>query len=82
MLANPDFKDGMDFAPYCVFDKDGIHTYQHLMSRDWAWDQVVSSPTSPSYYLDDLAHTPLNVGSDHLGSKDTWGNICPHHSGK
>ena len=82
MLANPDFKDGMDFTPYCVFDKDGIRTYQHLMSGDWAWDQAVSSPTSPSYYLDDLAHTPLNVGSDHSGSKDTWGNVCPHHSGK
>jgi len=36
MLANPDFKDG-------------IHRYQHLMSGDWAWEQVVSFPTSPSY---------------------------------
>jgi len=36
MLANPDFKGGMDFSPYCVFDKDGAHQYQHLMSGDWA----------------------------------------------
>ncbi len=36
MLANPDFKDGMDFSPYCVFNKDGTHQYQHLMSGDWA----------------------------------------------
>jgi hypothetical protein len=42
MLANPDFKDGMDFSPYRVFDKDGARQYQHLMSGDWAWDQAVS----------------------------------------
>lgn len=82
ILANPDFKDGMDFTPYRVFDKDGVRMYQHLMSGDWAWEQAVSSPTSPSYWLDDLAHTPLNVGHDRSGSKDTRGNVCPHHSGK
>jgi hypothetical protein len=27
MLANPDFKDSMDFVPYCVFNKDGICMY-------------------------------------------------------
>ncbi len=42
MLANPDFKDGMDFSLYCVFNKDGACQYQHLMSGDWAWDQAVS----------------------------------------
>jgi len=84
MLANPDFKDGMDFAPYRIFDKDGIRTYQHLMSGDWAWDQAVSSssPTSPSYWLDDSTHAPLNVGCDRSGSKDAWGDVRPHHSGK
>jgi len=49
MLANPDFKDGINFAPYYVFDKDGICRYQHLISGDWAWEQVVSFPTSLSY---------------------------------
>ena len=43
ILANPDFRDGMDFAPYCVFNEDCIRTYQHLMSGDWAWEQAVSS---------------------------------------
>ena len=53
MLANPDFKDGMDFSPYhVVFDKDGTRQYQHLMSGDWAWDQVVSPPFITSYWLD------------------------------
>jgi len=41
MLANPDFKDGMDFAPYHAFDKDGIRMYQHLMGGNWAWEQAV-----------------------------------------
>jgi len=41
MLANPDFKDGMDFVPYHAFDKDGIRMYQHLMGGNWAWEQVV-----------------------------------------
>lgn len=43
------FKDDMDFAPYHVFGKDGSHTYQHMMSGDWAWEQAVSVPISPSY---------------------------------
>jgi len=43
ILANPDFRDGMDFAPYRVFDEDRVRTYQHLMSGDWAWEQAVSS---------------------------------------
>jgi hypothetical protein len=34
MLANPDFKDDMDFAPYRVFSKDGSYIYQHMMGRD------------------------------------------------
>jgi Plavaka transposase len=42
MLANLEFKNGMDFVPYCAFDKDGVRMYQHLMSRDWAWEQAVS----------------------------------------
>jgi len=53
MLANPDYKDDMDFSPYHTFDNDGVCQYQHLMSRDWAWDQVVSplfiSKKEPGY---------------------------------
>ena len=43
MLVNPDFKDGMDVIPYHAFDKDGIWMYQHLMGRNWAWEQAVRS---------------------------------------
>jgi Plavaka transposase len=82
ILANPDFKDDMDFALYCVFDKDGVRTYQHLMSGNWAWEQAVSSPTTSSHWLNIPAHTSLNIGCDSSGSEDTWGNICSHHSRK
>ena len=56
MLANPDFKDDMDFAPYRVFGKDGSRTYQHMMGGDWAWEQAVSVLTSPSYGPNILDH--------------------------
>jgi Plavaka transposase len=39
MLANPGFKDGMDFAPYRAFDQSGSRRYEHPMSGDWAWNQ-------------------------------------------
>ena len=41
MLANPSFKNGMDFGPYCAFDQEGSRRYEHLMSGDWAWNQAV-----------------------------------------
>jgi Plavaka transposase len=46
MLANPSYKDGMDFGPYRAFDEDGARWYKHMMSGDWAWDQAVGSLTS------------------------------------
>ena len=82
ILANPELKDGMDFVPYRVFDEDGVRMYQHLMGGNWAWDQAVRFPTSLSYSLNILAHTSLNVGPNRSGSKDAWGNVCPHHSRK
>jgi hypothetical protein len=36
MLANPDFKDGMDFSLYCAYDGDGVCWYQHMISGNWA----------------------------------------------
>jgi hypothetical protein len=41
MLANPDYNDGIDFSPYRAFNEDGSRRYQHMMSGDWAWEQVV-----------------------------------------
>lgn len=42
-LANPDFKDEIDFSPKRVFDKSGKRKYKDLMSGNWAWKQAVSN---------------------------------------
>jgi len=82
MLANPDFKDDMDFAPYRVFDQDGVCTYQHLMSGNWAWKQAVCFITSPSYQLNVLAHTSLDIGCYSSEPNDSWSDVRSHHSRK
>ncbi|KAJ7933217.1 hypothetical protein B0H13DRAFT_2227419 [Mycena leptocephala] len=38
-LANPDFKDEMDWAPKRVF-KDGKRQFTDLFSGNWAWEQA------------------------------------------
>jgi len=43
MLANPDFDEGMDFAPYRVFNNVGDRQFDNMLSGKWAWDQAVSS---------------------------------------
>ena len=42
MLANPDFDEGMDFAPYRVFNNVGDQQFDNMLSGEWAWDQAVS----------------------------------------
>jgi hypothetical protein len=44
-VANPDFKDAMDYSPKWVYHK-GKHQYSDLMLGNWAWDQAVSQQTS------------------------------------
>jgi dTDP-D-glucose 4,6-dehydratase len=41
-LANPDFKDEMDWAPKRIF-KDGKRQFVDLFSGNWAWEQAVRS---------------------------------------
>ena len=43
-VANPDFKDAIDFSPKRVYH-NGKRQYNDLMSGNWAWDQVVSRCT-------------------------------------
>ncbi|KAJ6631644.1 hypothetical protein B0H10DRAFT_2159848 [Mycena sp. CBHHK59/15] len=38
-LANPDFKDEMDWAPKRIF-KGGKHQYVDLFSGNWVWEQA------------------------------------------
>jgi Plavaka transposase len=42
MLANPDFKDDFDYAPFQEYASDGNHRFHDLMSGDWSWRQAVS----------------------------------------
>jgi hypothetical protein len=55
MLANLDFKDQMDYAPYHEFETDGEQRYQDMMSGEWAWRQVVH------HLCLDLTSLPLMV---------------------
>ncbi len=41
MLANPDFADEFDVAPYREYDHLLKRQYTNLLSGDWAWDQAV-----------------------------------------
>jgi hypothetical protein len=41
MLANPDFKGKIDYAPLREFDVDGNRRYQNFFSGDWVWGQAV-----------------------------------------
>jgi hypothetical protein len=79
MLANPDFKSGMDFSPYRAFDGDGVRRYQHMMSGDWAWNQAVSHLVLVSGRLDVWTHRASNVGCDSSRPKDARSNVCSHH---
>lgn len=48
MLANPDFKDEINYSPYQEYDKDGERQYNNLMSGNWAWRHAVSHSYIPS----------------------------------
>jgi len=41
MLANPDYKAQIDYAPVQEFNDGGSRRYQNFMSGDWAWEQAV-----------------------------------------
>lgn len=48
-LANPDFKDEMDWAPKRVF-KDGKRQFMDLFSGNWVWEQAVSNSIGPKVF--------------------------------
>lgn len=41
MLANPDFKDEIDYGPLHEFDHQGNRRLKNFMGGDWAWRQAV-----------------------------------------
>lgn len=40
ILANPDFKNELDYVPYHEY-VGGVHRFQNFMSGNWAWKQAV-----------------------------------------
>ncbi|KAG1840400.1 hypothetical protein C8R48DRAFT_751327 [Suillus tomentosus] len=63
MLANPDFKGGIDYMPYREFqEKDEQCRYKDFMSGDWAWQQADQIAQDPQTH--GAAFVPIIVGSD------------------
>ncbi|KAG2102871.1 uncharacterized protein F5147DRAFT_746797 [Suillus discolor] len=63
MLANPDFKGGIDYTPYREFqEKDEQHRYKDFMSGDWAWQQADEIAQDPQTH--GAAFIPIIIGSD------------------
>lgn len=42
LLANPDFKEEFDYAPYREYDNNNSRQYHNFMSGNWAWRHAVS----------------------------------------
>jgi len=43
IIANPDFENGFDYAPYQEHDAEGSCCYHNFMSANWSWKQAVSN---------------------------------------
>ncbi|KAJ7483958.1 hypothetical protein B0H11DRAFT_2416136 [Mycena galericulata] len=61
-LANPDFKDKIDYSPYRQFDTDGQRVWSNLMSGDWAWKQA--NLISEDVSTHGATFIPVVAGSD------------------
>ncbi|KAG2090577.1 hypothetical protein BD769DRAFT_1371547, partial [Suillus cothurnatus] len=65
MLANPDFKDEMDYVPYREFNGDGDNAkrqWRNMMSGNWAWDQADEIAKDPRNH--GATFVPIILGSD------------------
>ncbi|KAG2755597.1 hypothetical protein P692DRAFT_201801024 [Suillus brevipes Sb2] len=63
MLANPDFKNSIDYVPYREFEEKGEQRrYKDFMSGDWAWQQADQIAQDPETH--GAAFVPIIVGSD------------------
>ncbi|KAJ6582258.1 hypothetical protein B0H19DRAFT_1207698 [Mycena capillaripes] len=61
-LANPDFKDEMDYAPKQVFAADGSREYEDFMSGNWAWKRATEIARDPKTH--GAVYVPAILGSD------------------
>ncbi|KAF9221556.1 hypothetical protein BS17DRAFT_797037 [Gyrodon lividus] len=66
ILKNPDFKDELDYTPYCEWEErsDGTHSHcwHDLMSADWAWNQADIIAQDPETH--GSTFVPIILGSD------------------
>ncbi|KAH9855129.1 hypothetical protein C2E23DRAFT_866790 [Lenzites betulinus] len=62
MLANPDFRTHIDYAPLREFRADGSRRLCNFMSGDWAWRQA--DILSRDEQSDGAAFVPIILGSD------------------
>ena len=54
MLANPDFKDEIDFGPLRERDSNGQRRLRDFMGGNWSWRQAVRIHSCPSSFLHPL----------------------------
>ncbi|KAF9232868.1 hypothetical protein BU15DRAFT_90553 [Melanogaster broomeanus] len=68
ILKNPDFKDELDYTPYCEWEErsDGTHSrrWHDLMSADWAWNQADIIAQDPETH--GSTFVPIILGSDKI----------------
>ena len=50
IIANPDFENGFDYAPYQERDAEGSRRYHNFMSANWSWKQAVSNIINLVFY--------------------------------
>ncbi|KAF9226131.1 hypothetical protein BS17DRAFT_794398 [Gyrodon lividus] len=66
ILKNLDFKDELDYTPYCEWEEcsDGMHSHRwhDLMSVDWAWNQADIIAQDPEKHSSTFV--PIILGSD------------------
>jgi hypothetical protein len=67
ILSSPDFKDGFDYAPCSVYNKDHKKICGNFMSGDWAWAQCVSRMSSLGLQKFILFRIPLEKTQIVLG---------------
>ncbi|KAM6495351.1 hypothetical protein JOM56_008057 [Amanita muscaria] len=62
LLSNPDFKDGIDYAPYVHICANNFRVYHNFMSGDWAWKKAERLQTNPT--ATGAMIVPILLGSD------------------
>ncbi|KAI0245225.1 hypothetical protein BJV78DRAFT_1277481 [Lactifluus subvellereus] len=62
ILANPDYKGQIDYAPVQEFEGSGHRRYWNFMSGDWAWEQADMIAQDPETH--GAMFVPIILGSD------------------